>query len=91
MADLTKYIIHFSNLTAPTGDWDDSDPVYYTLKLDFNEHGITNPITQVFKLDGNDYIQILTEDVLIDQSTSNVTLRVPKSPNGLFAGRLILL
>ncbi len=91
MADLFKYIIHFSNLTKPVGDWDDSDPDYYTLTIPFNEHGITNPTSQIFKLSGNDYIQVLTEDVLIEQSNSDVVFRVTKNPNGLFAGRLILL
>jgi len=91
MADLFKYIIHFSNLVEPVGDWEDTDPDYYTLTVPFNMHGITNPTTQIFKLDGNDYIQLFTDSVLIEQSNSDVVFRVPKNPNGLFSGRLILL
>jgi hypothetical protein len=90
---LEKYVTHFGNQLKDDEWYEDEDnyPNHYLLTKEGIEHTTEDPVVQVFKLQGTDYVYLDVDSIDIDQSNNNVTIRVPKIPNGLFAGRIIII
>jgi hypothetical protein len=89
---LEKFVSHFGNALKEDEWYEDVNyPSDYLLKIEGVEHLTEDPVVQVFKLVGTDYVYIDVDSIDIDQSNNNVLIRVPRSPNGIFAGRVVII
>jgi hypothetical protein len=73
-----------------TTDWTENGD-YYTLTVDEATHQRgTSPTRIIEELDGSDYNEIIPDNLNV-ASNGDVTIRVMKTPEGRFAGRITLV
>ena len=73
-----------------TTDWSGPSGGFYTVTLAWADHGKSkSPIAQVFQKDGTDYYGVDVDRVTVN-SSGDVTIRVPDSPDSRFEGKLVV-
>ena len=73
-----------------TTSWGTASGGYYSQTFTAASHGIgTTPIYQVEELSGSDYIKTLCDEEKVNAS-GDITIRVTESPDGRFAGRIVI-
>ena len=83
---LDKYVLEFNNTT----DWTD-ETTFYSISVSAEVHvRATNPIIQLYELDGSVYRSVIP-DTLYITNTGNVVFTVPANPDLRFAGKVIIL
>ncbi len=74
-----------------TGDWGSPSNGYYTITVDETDHERgTKPTVAVFQKDATDYIQISPDRIKVNTS-GDVSIRVPQTPDLRFEGEMIFI
>jgi hypothetical protein len=74
-----------------TTDWGSASGGYYTQTIAQTLHRRgTNPVVQIFELDGSDYVLTTPDKVWHDSTSGDVSFRVPDDPDLRFAGKVII-
>lgn len=81
-----KYALTFNATT----DWGSAVGGYYTITVTAATHGRgTTPAIRVEELSGADYFRTIADQEIV-RSTGNVEIKVSDSPDGRFAGRILI-
>lgn len=83
----TKYISTFNSTT----DWGSATGGYYTITVLASTHkaGIS-PTIQIFELSGSDYDMVQVDRIRVN-SSGDISIRVPETPDGRFEGKLVII
>lgn len=82
----TKYVLTFNATT----DWGSAGGGFYSLTVLQTAHKAVSPTVQIFELSGSDYDVVMVDRIRIN-SSGDVTIRVPETPDGRFAGKIIIM
>lgn len=86
-AAIAKYTSTFDATTS----WGSASGGVYTITIAAGTHGKgTSPLVMVQEAASSDWVTVIPEDVIV-RSTGNVEIKVSETPNGRFAGRVIIL
>lgn len=83
----TKYISTFNNTT----DWGTASGGYYSITVLVGSHKAgTSPTVQIFELTGSDYDMVQVDRIRVN-SSGDITIRVPETPDGRFTGKIVVI
>lgn len=86
-ASLSTYFDTFNS----SSDWGSPSGGYYTITIPQTTHQKgTNPIVQIFELDGSDYVLLNVDQVKIS-NIGDVSFRVKEIPDLRFEGKILIL
>jgi hypothetical protein len=80
----------YSTTFNATTDWGSASGGYYTITVLASAHGRgTQPVPNLFELIGSDYIHVDADQVKVNGTTGDISIRVSQTPDGRFFGRLV--
>lgn len=82
----TKHVTVFNATT----DWGSAGDGYYTITVPATTHKAAAATVQVFESSGPDYDSIIPDRIRVT-SVGDVQIRVPETPDGRFAGRIVII
>lgn len=72
-----------------TSSWGSSVGGYYTITIPVSSHAKgSNPVIQVFELNGSDY-DVVDTTIFID-NTNSISIKALQSPDSRFAGKIVI-
>jgi hypothetical protein len=88
-AHVSLRYIHVFNATT---DWGTPSNGYYLITLPAATHGKgTNPLYQVSETSGSKQIFTLPDEEAYNNSNGDITVTVPETPDGRFAGKIVVI
>jgi hypothetical protein len=82
--------LRYTSSFDATTSWGSASGGYYTFTVTVATHGLgTAPAVAVQEVSGADYVSILPDQVKT-AANGDVSIRVPETPDGRFAGRLVI-
>ena len=85
-AQSANYVLTFNNST----DWGVASGGYYTITILQGTHNKgTDPVIQVFELNGTDY-DVVDTTVFIDSITNAISIKALETPDSRFQGKIVI-
>ena len=78
--------------TFLVADWTGPSGGFYSIAISGVTQGRgVNPQIQIYEKSGTDYILVDIDQVIVDNATGNITLKVPSSPDLRFDGKIVFI